>query len=83
MTNKVAIKIASDYVREHFAYLDVQYTPSCKLIPAQYRPELDASDDAWFVSFPYSNSDNLRPNQESLRLLINVRTGEVTIPKML
>ena len=82
LTKRQAIGAARDYLRGR-PDLQVIDQPTCRLIPARYRPELDAPNDAWSVSFPYADQASRLPHHPPLVLLVDVATGRVTVPSML
>lgn len=81
MTQERAIELAIAYVRTQ-SDLEIQETPICRLIPARYRPELTAANDAWAVSFPDSDTTNSLPHHSPFTILVDVITEAITIPTM-
>ena len=66
-----AIQAALGYIRARPEFQVIE-TPTCKLIPARYRPDLDATTDAWAVSFPFANVINRLPHHAPLVIPIDV-----------
>jgi len=82
VTEATAKRIATGYALQ-YPDIGILLEPSCRSIPAKFRPEIGATSDAWAVSFPYAASENRLPHHPPFTILVDAATGEVTIPTML
>lgn len=82
VTEFTAKEIALDFAAQ-YPDIGILLEPSCRSIPAKFRPEIGATSDAWAVSFPYAASENRLPHHPPFTILVDAATGEVTIPTML
>jgi hypothetical protein len=85
MTSDDAKRIAIEYLRSHPDLSD-----SCELEPsdvflvsAKYRPERNATADAWIVHFPLILPAGICQEPSTRGILVDTVTGEASVPVLL
>jgi hypothetical protein len=79
ISREQALAIAQEYVVTH-PDLRAERPTDIRLVPAPLRPSVQQGWDAWAVICPFRNPLGIARDPDSVILMIDTETGEVTIP---